>query len=98
MYAKRGLTGPVWQQPGSGEGSGHDKGAVRVPAQAPSCRLGPGRRGASRRARPVPKGRNLSQLSHGLAGRHGTMASMPDIDQDADLRIRIPAHCPDALH
>ena len=35
--------------------------------------------------------RNLSQLSHELTGRHRTMASMLDISQDADLRIRTPA-------
>ena len=40
----------------------------------------------------------ISQLSHGLTGRCRTTASMPDTRQDADLRIRIPAHCPDALH
>jgi len=38
------------------------------------------------------------QLSHGLAGRCGTMASMPDTDQDADLRIRIPVHWPHGRH
>jgi hypothetical protein len=40
----------------------------------------------------VDNGRNVSQLSHGLTGRYGTMASMPDTRQNADLRIRIPAH------
>jgi len=40
----------------------------------------------------------LSQFSHGLAGRHGTMVSMPDTWQDADLPIRIPAHWPDERH
>src|SRR6476661_3617206 len=33
-------------------------------------------------------GRDLSQISHGLTGRYGTMASMPDIGQDADVLIR----------
>ena len=37
-------------------------------------------------------GRDLSQISHGLTGRHWTMASMPDTEQDADVQIRIPAH------
>jgi hypothetical protein len=41
---------------------------------------------------------DLSQFSHGLTGRCWTMASMPDTRQDADLRIRIPAHRPDMLH
>ena len=41
------------------------------------------------------KGRNLSQLSHGLTGRYGTMASMPDTRQDADLRIRTLTDWPD---
>jgi hypothetical protein len=44
------------------------------------------------------KGGNLSQLSHGLTGRYRNMASMPDARQDAELRIRIPAHWPDARH
>jgi hypothetical protein len=26
------------------------------------------------------------------------MASMPDPEQDADVRIRIPAHWPDTFH
>ena len=42
------------------------------------------------------KGWDLSQISHRLTGRYGTMASMPDTRQDADLRIRIPAHWADA--
>jgi hypothetical protein len=71
---------------------------VKLASAGPVASPGPGRRGASRRARPVPKGRNLSQLSHGLAGRCGTMVSMPDTEQDADLRIRIPAHWPDGRH
>jgi len=44
------------------------------------------------------KARNLSQLSHGLTGPDGTTASIPDIWQDSDLLIWIPAHCPDARH
>jgi hypothetical protein len=40
----------------------------------------------------------ISRLSHGLGGRYGTAASMPDTLQDADLQIRIPAHWPDAGH
>jgi hypothetical protein len=44
------------------------------------------------------KGRSLSQFSHGLTGRYGTTASLPDTWPDADLRIRIPAHWPDAFH
>jgi hypothetical protein len=43
-------------------------------------------------------GEDLSRFSHGLTGRGWTMASMPDIRQDADLRIRIPAHWPDTFH
>ena len=42
--------------------------------------------------RSQPKVRRLSQLSHGLTGRDRTMATMPDIRQDTDLRIRIEAH------
>jgi hypothetical protein len=38
------------------------------------------------------KGGNLSHLSHGLTGRCGTMAPEPDTFQDANVRIRIPAH------
>ena len=41
---------------------------------------------------------NLSQLSHGLTGRYGTVAHLPDNRQDADLRIRILAHRPDGRH
>ena len=40
---------------------------------------------------PLPNP-DLSQFSHGLTGRCWTMASMLDTRQDADLRIRIPAH------
>jgi hypothetical protein len=43
-------------------------------------------------------GRDFSQISHGLTGRHWIMASMPDTEQDADVRIRIPAHWPDTFH
>lgn len=43
-------------------------------------------------------GRGLSQISHGLTGRRWTMTSMPDTDQDADVRIGIPAHWPDTFH
>jgi hypothetical protein len=43
-------------------------------------------------------GRDFSQISHGLTGRHWTMASMPDPEQNADVRIRIPAHWPDTFH
>ncbi len=43
-------------------------------------------------------GRELSQISHGLTGRHWTMASTSDTEQDVDVRIRIPAHWSDALH
>ena len=37
-------------------------------------------------------GRDLSQISHGLTGRYGTMASMSGHRQDADVLVRIPAH------
>jgi len=43
-------------------------------------------------------GRDLSRLFHRLVGRYGTMASMPDSGQDADVRIRIPAHWPDGRY
>jgi hypothetical protein len=43
-------------------------------------------------------GRDLSQISHELTGRHRTIASVPDTEQDADVRIRIPAHWPDTFH
>ena len=42
--------------------------------------------------------RNLSQISHELTGRHRTMASMPDSEEDPDMRIRIPAYSLDTLH
>jgi hypothetical protein len=42
--------------------------------------------------------RSLSQFSHGLTRRYRTMASMPDTQQDADLRIRTPAYWPDSWH
>jgi hypothetical protein len=41
---------------------------------------------------------DLSQFSHGLTGRYGTMASVPDTQQDADLRFWIAEHWPDTLH
>lgn len=47
---------------------------------------------------PAVPTKNLSQFSRGLTGRYRTMASMPDCEQDADLPIRISAHCPDVLH
>jgi hypothetical protein len=37
-------------------------------------------------------GRDLSQISPRLTGRDGTMASMPDTEQDADVRFRILAY------
>lgn len=40
----------------------------------------------------------ISQISHGLTGRHWTTASMPDTGQDLDVRIRIPAHWPDGRY
>jgi len=42
--------------------------------------------------------KDFSQVSHGVTGRHGTMASMSDTEQDADVRIRIPAHWPGTFH
>jgi len=44
------------------------------------------------------KDESLSQFSHELTGRYGTMTHRPDTRQDADLRIRIPTHWPDSLH
>jgi hypothetical protein len=47
----------------------------------------------TRKRSVVPRSHwDLSQLYHGLTGRYRTIASMPDTRQDADLRIRIPAH------
>jgi len=43
-------------------------------------------------SRAAAKGKGLSQFSHGLTGRYGTVASSLDTRQDADLPIRIPAH------
>ena len=43
-------------------------------------------------------GTDLSQVSHELTGRYGTMASILDSQQDADLRFWIAEHCPDRLH
>ena len=37
-------------------------------------------------------GTHLSQISHGLTGRYGTVASYPDTRQDADLRFWIVEH------
>ncbi len=76
-------------------------------AASPAASRGSRRAFAARCARGRPgsgvalggaKGRNLSQLSHGLVGRYGTMASMSDLRQDADLRIRILMHWPDTRH
>ena len=61
---------------------------IGAPTRSWLPRPGPGRRGSQ----------CLSQLSHGLTGRCRTTAPMPDIWQDADLRIRIPVHWPDARH
>ena len=61
---------------------------IGAPTRSWLPRPGPGRRGSQ----------CLSQLSHGLTGRYRTTAPMPDTWQDADLRIRIPAHWPDARH
>ncbi len=47
---------------------------------------------------PAAKGRSLSQFSHGLTGRYGNIAPLPDTGQDSDLQIRILAHWPDRLH
>jgi hypothetical protein len=44
------------------------------------------------------KGRGLSQVSHGLDGRDGTMTSIPDAQQDAGLRFWIVEHWPDGPH
>ena len=38
-------------------------------------------------AATLATGTYLSQISHGLTGRYWTMASMPDSQQDADLRF-----------
>jgi hypothetical protein len=48
--------------------------------------------------RPAATAWSLLQVSHGLAGRYGTMASIPDTLQDADLRFWIAEHWPDGLH
>lgn len=48
--------------------------------------------GRADRAAGAAIGRDLSQISHGLTGRYGTMPSMPDTGQDADVLIRVPAH------
>jgi hypothetical protein len=40
----------------------------------------------------------LSQLSHGLDGRYGTLASVADSQQDADLPFWIAEPWPDRLH
>jgi hypothetical protein len=44
------------------------------------------------------KGRDLSQFSHGLTGQYGTVASIPDTQQDADLRFWTAEHWPDRFH
>jgi hypothetical protein len=46
----------------------------------------------------APKGRDLSQFSHGLTGQSGTMTYVPDTRHDADLRIRILTHSSDTFH
>jgi len=38
-------------------------------------------------AATLATGTYLSQISHGLTGRYWTIASMPDSQQDADLRF-----------
>ena len=55
-------------------------------------------KGCADTAAGAAAGRDLSQNSHGLAGRHWTMASMSDTKQDTDVRIRILAHWPDTFH
>ena len=70
-----------------------DRGAsVPPPARRPRVRQEPARTG--RGPSPARCG-NLSQFSHKLTGRYRTTASMSARWQDADLRIRIPAHWPD---
>ena len=49
-------------------------------------------------SRAAAESRCLSQFSHELTGQYGTMTYMPDTGQDADLRIRTPAYCPDTFH
>src|SRR5262249_3334714 len=51
-----------------------------------------------RQARPHSTRIDLSHPSHRLARRHRTWALCIGHLADADLRIRIPAHLPDALH
>jgi len=61
------------------------------PARARPARLSaPPRASKGAWPRPRPKVQeSLSQISHGLDGRYGTMASIPDTQQDADLRFWI---------
>jgi hypothetical protein len=54
--------------------------------------------GCTRAATGAAIGRALSQISHQLSGRDWTMASLPDTEQDADLRFWIAEHRPDRLH
>ena len=44
------------------------------------------------------QGRDLSRFPHGLDGRYETVASMPDVGQDAGQRIDTPAHGLHAVH
>jgi hypothetical protein len=44
------------------------------------------------------KGTDLSQFSHGPTGQYGTVACIPDTQQDADLRFWIAGHWPDRFH
>ena len=44
------------------------------------------------------KGRSLSQVSHELTGRYGTMAAILDTQEDTDLRFWIAEDLPDRLY
>jgi hypothetical protein len=50
------------------------------------------------RERGADPRRSLSQISHGLDGRHGTMAFILDSQEDADLQFWAPAHWLDTFH
>ena len=94
VRAKTALTEPVRPEVRQQSGWGEER--------ASPSRWWPGGKvpgeGRADTAAGAAMGRDLSQLSHGLTGRHWTMASMPDTEQDADVRIRILAHWPDTLH
>src|SRR5947208_16779621 len=93
VHAKTALTEPV--RPKAQQESGWGEEWASPSRWWPSGNMRGEGRGDT--AAGAAMGRDLSQISHGLTGRRWTMASVPDTEQYADVRIRIPAHWPDAF-